>query len=125
MLIRDIALHLEANGLGTLNSDLFLADSPEEPGAMVTIYGTGGHPQDEPLSDVRPTVQIRTRADGHEAAEAKAWAVFNLLSIPGKAVIANGRKMIIRPMQPPTFLERDASRRVVFVFNLEIHTTRD
>ena len=126
MLIRDIALLLQSEGIGTLGADISLADRPDQPDDVITIYDTGGFPAELELPDLRRTAQISVRGKSYQAAHSRIWQIYKLLDRPEERLItANGRKMIARAMQPPTFIDRDASNRVLFVFNLQAWTGRD
>ena len=126
MLIRDIALLLQSEGIGTLGADIFLAYRPDEPDDVIAIYDTGGFPAEPELPDLRRTVQISVRGKSYAATYSRIWQMYRLLDRPEERLItANGRKMIARAMQPPTLLDRDASNRVLFVFNLQAWTGRD
>ncbi len=126
MLIRDIALLLQSEGIGTLGTDIFLAYRPDEPDEVISIYDTGGYPAELELPDLRRTVQILVRGKSYATTHSRIWQIYKLLDRPGeRLILANGRKMIARAMQPPTLLDRDAVNRVLFVFNLTIITRRD
>ena len=126
MLIRDIALLLQSEGIGTLGADIFLADRPDEPDDVIAIYDTGGFPAEPELPDLRRTVQISVRGKSYEATYSRIWQIYRLLDRPAERLItANGRKMIARAIQPPTFNKRDAANRITFVFNLQAWTGRD
>ena len=126
MLIRDIALLLQSEGIGTLGADIFLAYRPDEPDDVIAIYDTGGFPAEPELPDLRRTVQISVRGKSYEATYSRIWQIYRLLDRPAERLItANGRKMIARAIQPPTFNKRDAANRITFVFNLQAWTGRD
>lgn len=126
MLIRDIALLLQSEGIGTLGADIFLADRPDEPDDVIAIYDTGGFPAEPELPDLRRTVQISVRGKSYAATYSRIWQIYRLLDRPAERLItANGRKMIARAIQPPTFNKRDAANRITFVFNLQALTGRD
>lgn len=127
MLIRDIAQVLQANGIGTLGTDIFLGHLPASPDNVVVLYPTGGFAQDLPLPDVKMTAQVLVRDKSYQAGYERIWRIFNLLDGGEKRFLQapSGRKMVAQAMQPPFFLERDENSRSVFVFNLSIWTRRD
>lgn len=126
MLIRDIALLLQSEGVGTLGTDIFLGMRPDQPDDLVAIFDTGGFPAELEIPDLCRTVQVTVRGKSYATAHGRIWQVYHLLDRPDdRLVIANGRKMIARAMQPPTLLDRDATNRVMFVFNLQAWTGRD
>ncbi|AVX21597.1 hypothetical protein SAMN02745885_01654 [Carboxydocella sporoproducens DSM 16521] len=127
MLIRDIADLIQAGGEGTVGINIFLGQLPVDPDGAVAIYPTGGFKQTLPIPAVKATAQVIIRALGYEDAYNRAWRIFSLLDDGGKGnkISPSGREMVIKAMQPPFFLERDETGRVLFVFNIEIWTGRE
>lgn len=127
MLIRDIAEYLQANGVGSIGTNIFLGTRPDSPDNVVCLFPTGGFAQNLALDDVRMTVQVLVRDKSYPTCYNRIWQVFNLLDKTQNRLITapSGRKMVVRAMQPPFLLERDANNRVVFVFNAAVWTRRD
>lgn len=79
--------YLQAQGIGTLGTDLFLAVMPESPDAVVCIYETQGFAPVETMGAAafaveRPGLQVIARAarGDYPAARDAAVAVRNLLA---------------------------------------------
>jgi hypothetical protein len=67
-LVTDIATILNGDGVGTLGTDIFASKEPDSPDNCITIYNTGGLP-DECLSvtsdDEMCTFQVRVRNNSY------------------------------------------------------------
>jgi len=78
--LREIAEYLQAGGVGTIGSSLFIERLPDAPIAATALYATGGthaaHGSD-PLH--RPTLQILVRRETERAAMQAAKFIFSLL----------------------------------------------
>lgn len=127
MLIRDIAQIIEAKGIGTIGTDVFLGQLPPSPDAVVALFPTGGFAHDRPLPDVRMTAQVLVRDKSYQEGYERIWRIFNTLDGGGNRFLLapSGRKMVAQAMQPPLFLERDGNNRSIFVFNVSVWTRRD
>lgn len=127
MLIRDIAQILQAAGIGSIGSNIFLGQLPASPDNAVVLYPTGGYPQLLPLPDIKATAQVLVRDTNYQAGYSQIWQIFNLLDKGSSRFLQapSGRKMVVQAKQPPEFLERDESNRCIFVFNLDVWTDRD
>ena len=125
-MIRDIGTYLVAQGLANgISTDVFLDTRPDNPDDVISIFEYPGPPttiQD----DISRRVQIMVRNKSYASARAKAWAIFNLLDRPDDRIITvNGRRGWFKALQQPNKLDIDANNRVIFVFNLEVLTSRD
>ncbi|MCR4398935.1 MAG: minor capsid protein [Firmicutes bacterium] len=126
MLIQDIAAYLEVNGVGAVGADIFFGHLPDQPECAIALYPTGGFSQDLNLDDVRLTAQVLVRGRSYQEAYEKVWRTFNLLDRPAdRLIVANGRKMVVKAMQPPFFMNRDEANRFLFAFNVMVDTRRD
>lgn len=124
MLLDDIAMYLRAQGQ---SGEIAKGHRPDQPDNLIALFPTGGFAHDWSLPDVHATLQVLVRDKSYVSAYSRIWALYNLLDKPGgdRLVIAGGRRMVVRAMQPPAFLEFDANNRSVFVFNVAIWTSRD
>lgn len=72
-LLREVVTYLEAQGVGTFGTDLFIGFEPESPSNCVTFYPTGGRPPAASDEKEFPTMQVRVRntkyTDGYDKAE--------------------------------------------------------
>jgi hypothetical protein len=119
-LISELKAYLVSKGVTT---PIFLGYRPESPDKQVSLFDTGGEPPDEVLPDIKRTVQVSIRDTDQDKSSVTAWSLFAILENPENRVVKyNSRKMRIKAMQPPTFINYDTSQRAITVFNLEIDT---
>lgn len=126
-LSRDVGSYLISLGLAKgMGVDVFLNTRPDQPDNLISIFDTGGYPAELSIPNLRRTIQVMVRDMSYSAGRERIWALFKALDKPGNRVITmNGRKTHTRAMQPPVPIDRDASNRVLFVFNVEVVTSRD
>ena len=94
----------------------FLPDKPDD---CIRVRGYGGTPLPHLGKDNR-SVQFLFRATDAAVAHDAAWSVYRALDPPPVVTEAGGGKYIVRPKQPPFFLQRDVSSRSEYVFNASI-----
>jgi len=125
-LTRDVAAYLITQGqVTTIGTDIFLDVRPDTPDNLICVFEYAGEPSDI-QDDLSRRIQILVRNKSYTTARAKAWAIHGALDKPdARTLTMNGRRAWVRALQTPFKLETDASNRVVFVFNLEIRTSRD
>lgn len=75
MLIKDIALYLETQALGTLGTDLFYGNVPGKMEAGIVVLDTGGPQPDPDIPTKNPTFQVFIRAARYVTGDAKRNAV--------------------------------------------------
>ncbi|RIH93989.1 hypothetical protein Mgrana_00075 [Meiothermus granaticius NBRC 107808] len=107
----------------TVGTNLFLLEMPDQPdnAASLTPYGGGqgvlkgerGLPIDE-----LPRFQVRVRHRSPPIAEAWARSLYEALHVR-LSPVGSTPYLYLEPLQPPYYLEKDASRRTVYVFNVE------
>lgn len=126
-LTRDIATYLVSESLvNAIGTDIFLDARPDSPDNLVSIFDTGGFPAETSISDLKRTAQVLVRDTSYAVGREKIWAIYKAIDRPNNRVItANGRKMHIKAVQPPVLMDRDASNRTLFIFNVQIWTSRD
>ena len=122
LIIEDFGDYLESCGVGTLGEDMFLGIEREEPASQIIVRGTGGYILPSQTKETKPTFQIFVRDVNYEVGYKKVWEIFNLVN-DNPIVISNGRKMIIKPMQPPYPLGENEKNQSLFVFNIYIITS--
>jgi len=112
---------------------IVLEFQPDTPNALVVLREYGGGTQMRGRSKLDRSVQLLFRSDtptgtpnAAQTASADAWTVYRaLLPVPPVIVAAGGGKYTVRPMQAPFFLERDASLRSTYVFNVAVIAAPD
>jgi hypothetical protein len=123
----DLACYLRNTiGVGTaLGTDLFCNDMPDHPDDCISVYQYGGSPSNrghgpDTGSLENFSLQVNVRSTNAETAESVCYAIYKALDILAANVIVNSVTYTwLRPLHPPFLLERDQSRRCIYVFNLE------
>lgn len=126
MLLDELGLYLQAQGVGTLGTDLFTGTLPDAPDNAVAIYEYGGV---SPVSTLgpgqakfeRPRIQVLARATTYSAARSKIETVFKLLHGLANTSLSSVRYLLVEAVQSPFFMEKDANNRVKLACNFQIH----
>lgn len=120
----DIALYLAECGLGAFAGaaawSIAVSREPENPPEAITVYDTSGGP---PMPDIalrQPTIQIRVRGAGYEAAHAKAEAVFDVLTRETTREIGGHRYIGIWATSDIGSIGRDDNERHLLTMNFRI-----
>lgn len=79
LLIHQLAAWLEAEGEGTVGTDIFRFQRPSSPVACVSVHPTGGYPPDRYTERELPTAMLFARAASPDGALEKAYSLFNRL----------------------------------------------
>jgi len=122
-MLTDVHSYLSANGQGT---NLYIGSMPDAPDAVVGLFAYAGRPPAEVLDVAgvrreRPglQVQVRSAPNGYADAEARAYAIYRLLSV-ANATLGSGFYQEVRPITSPFSLGRDANRRVILAVNYAV-----
>ena len=120
-----IAIHLDANGVGTLGatSGWRLAANVEEatPDDAITVYDTGGSAPvlfDEQLT--APTIQVRTRSHDYAGAYDKQREAFGVLNAIINQVIDGNRYLGAWLTSDIIHIGRDENDRHLLTANYQI-----
>ena len=62
----DISSFLQAQGIGTEGTDLFISREPASPDMTITITDTGGFPPNPKYLRDEPTIQVRVRGNKND-----------------------------------------------------------
>lgn len=128
--IQDIAAELDARGIATLGTDLFLWAQPDGPDALVALFDYpgigGGYEQDHPAPAIeypRFTVNVR---DPHPAtAESRSRAIAGVLEAIRNQEISGRQFLAVRRVgSGGQMTGRDASDRYTYVTSYEATVTR-
>ncbi len=79
LLIDQLASWLQAQGQGTVGTDLFKLHRPTSPAALVSLHQQGGGGPDAYTGLRYPRILIAARAESQQAALTKAESLFSLL----------------------------------------------
>lgn len=128
-LLDEIAARLTAQGVGAVNSVIFMGSRavlPSGDGPYVSLIETGGldpaHTQNGTATE-RPTVQITTRAKDYPTARTKALAVYNALGGANglsNVTLSGTFYLRVKPRQSVTDSGLDESGRLRLVFNIDV-----
>lgn len=122
-ILDELATYLAANGVGTVETDIFeglMPDSPEAPDAVVALFEYPGGPVTAVNTVEQRSIQARTRALTYDAAKDKAELVFGLLHSMHEETLSGARFLLILAKQPPFSLGRDARQRHEFAVNFRV-----
>lgn len=114
--------YLAANGIGTVGTDLFLAQFPQHVLDGVAVVATGGTEATPVRGDYRLRFQVTSRHSNYATASAKAWDAYELLDSPDTPINLSGAVWVLgaKPIQPPLSLGLDDRERWRIVFNVEL-----
>lgn len=120
MLLDEIGNYLQAQGVGTIGTDLYLSQMPDQPDTALSIQETGGYPPDLHADIDYPTFQIMCRSMDYQTARSKAEDAFKVLHGLAETILGTRRYLLISAMQSPTYIGRDASMREMISTNYEV-----
>lgn len=126
--IEDLAQFLQDNDIGTMAEDLFIGVMTPEPDNQVMIIGTGGVEPNRYLPIEQPTVQVTVRNTDSNEAEAKAWAIYDLLhqKYDDLVLTAGGVDVMkVDAMQLPTPIGQDNESRHIYTVNFVFMVRRN
>lgn len=109
MLLPEVTAFLAAEGLGTVETDLFWAEMPATPDACGTVYEGGGSGPEMGLGSSavvveNPTVQIVFRGAPNDYSGPRAKAQLALAAMVGisvEQVLTGTKYLIVRALQQP------------------------
>jgi hypothetical protein len=127
MLLDEIGTYLQAQGVGTVGTDLFQGLMPDDVDAVVSIYETPGaspiYVHDDvtgiKLEQPRLAVWARGVREDYAAPRQKAEDVVTALAAVRNQTLSGTRYLRVRVTQPPFLLRRDDNDRVVIAANFE------
>jgi len=127
MLLTDMALYLEAQGVAKRGNDLFAGTRPEEPDQVLTVWeypGMAPEYQNDGASTgpvrERPQLQVMGRGKDYESVRAMVQSAWIALGRVTNQVINGTRYIEIRPSSSPALIGRDSNDRVLIGFNASI-----
>lgn len=118
-----IALILQAAGIGSFKVDIFVSKEPDSPDNCVTVYSTGGLPDDCLEPDERsseiPNFQVRVRNADYAAGHAVMEAIRAVLNKRKNTVTDSGGAVRITTWLTtlPHNIRRDTKNRPIRVAN--------
>lgn len=121
----EVGAYLEAEGVGTVGTDIFLGQLAHTPDDQVAVYEFEGavptfvHDAGVPISE-RPRIQAIARNESYSVGRTKIEAVYTALNKVANQALSATTYHRIFPLQPPFFLKRDENDRVLFACNFQV-----
>lgn len=119
MNIKNIAQYLQAQGHGTLYTDIFLSDVPDTPNNVIVINETGGVNPDTYLPTSSPTFQIYVRNLSYQSGYTKLKEIVaDLHQKANVQLVESGEYFYyIFLMGEPSSIGKDEKKRKEFTAN--------
>lgn len=124
-MLSDIGNYLQAQGIGTLGTNIFLGLIPDEPDNCVALFEYAGSPPDLHWNGEYPGLQVRVRNKSYAAARTKIGEVAKKLHGLHEQMLSGTRYLLIKARGSPEVLKRDNNNRVELFVNFEIIKERD
>jgi len=130
--LNDLAQLLEDEGVGTVETDIFMNRRPDAPDTCLTLTIYQGednrlHADTNIPADERLAVQVSARAPAYVDAETLADQAFTALHFRHRTLTSGRRYAWSKANQSPGYIGVDANDRKLIVFNLRLrrHRTTD
>lgn len=118
MMADDVADYLEAQGIGTVGTDIFIGHMPDSPANCIAVIQSGGEPPElvGQINDQieRPRLVVRVRNTSYASGAAKANSVLKALHTAGEVSLNGHRYLFIRAVGSVNQLGRDHELRSLF-----------
>lgn len=119
-MLSDIGNYLQAQGIGTLGTNIFLGLMPDEPDNCIALFEYAGSPPDLHWSGEYPGLQVRVRNKSYAAARTKIGEAMTALHGLHEQTLSGTRYLLIKARGSPEVLKRDNNNRVELFVNFEI-----
>ena len=125
MVVEELAAFLVAQGLATLNADLWLHVMPDEPDdAAVIIEYAGDEPDfvqnDRKVELEHPRIQVAVRGELPEVTRLRAEQIYQSLMKIDNELLSGTRYLSCVPVDTPAMLGRDESGRFMSTINFRV-----
>lgn len=123
MLTRQIAQYLAANGIGTLDTNIFYESLPSAPNAAVAVFSTGGFESSVVHGYDDPTIQIRVRDTSPTGAYNRIGAIYSLLQGLNHTNLITGGIRVIQAQaiqSHPENIGKDEQGRIEYTMNYRL-----
>jgi hypothetical protein len=124
MLLDDIAAYLQAQGIGTVGTDIHKGFLPDQPDDLVALFEYAGSPTELTMCDApaleRPGLQVRVRNRTYPAARATIAAAVDALHGLADVTLDGTRYLLIRANQSPASIGLDQNNRSELVCNFNV-----
>jgi hypothetical protein len=122
-LVYQVALILQAAGAGTFKTDIFVGKEPDSPDDCITLYDTGGIPDDcldrTSRGAEQPNFQVRVRSNNYLIGHAIMNIVRTTLEKKKNTVTDSGGTVSIDTWLTtlPNNIQRDTKNRAILTAN--------
>ena len=124
-MLAEIGAYLATKSVGTVGTDIFLGQMPDQPDNCIALFEYAGSPPDLHWNGEYPGLQVRVRNKSYAAARSKIREVMAALHGLHEQTLSGTRYLLIKARGSPEILKRDASNRIELVLNFEIIKERD
>mgnify|MGYP001334878852 FL=1 len=124
-MLNDIGTYLQAQGVGTVETDIFLGLMPDQPDNCIALFEYAGSPPDLHWNGEYPGLQVRVRNKSYAAARTKIGEAMTALHGLHEQTLSGTRYLLIKARGSPEVLKRDNNNRVELFVNFEIIKERD
>lgn len=122
--IDDIGEYLQAQGIGTLATDIFYTKFPAQPYNCIILMGQAGQSTKTTLNKTmtleRPELGIRVRNQDDVTADAKAKAIYDLLNLTFNTTLGSTRFKSIRAIAPHFPAGQDKNENFLYSINFSL-----
>ncbi|MCM8901325.1 minor capsid protein [Caldicoprobacter algeriensis] len=125
VLLDDIALYLQQQGVGVIGTDIFKGQMPAAPDNCIALFEYAGEPPDLHWPGEYPSLQAMVRNKSYAAGREKIEQIKDALHGLSETVINGHRYLLIQARQSPFFLERDENARAIFVCNFRVMKAKE
>ena len=125
MVVDELAAFLVAQGLATLNVDLWLHVAPDEPDELAFIIEYAGDEPDYVQNDRSveleyPRIQIGVRGSQPEVTRLRAEQIYQSLMKIDNELLSGTRYLSCLPVDTPAMIGRDESGRFLSTINFRV-----
>lgn len=119
-MLKEIGTYLATKSIGTVGTDIFLGQMPDQPDSCIALFEYAGSPPDLHWNGEYPGLQVRVRNKGYAAARTKIGEAMTALHGLHETVLGGTRYLLVKARGSPEVLKRDANNRVELFVNFEI-----
>ena len=119
-MLAEIGAYLAQKSIGTVGTDIFLGQMPDQPDSCIVLFEYAGSPPDLHWNGEYPGLQVRVRNKSYAAGRAKIEEVVTELHGAHELTLNGTRYLLIKARGSPEVLKRDNNNRVELFVNFEI-----
>ena len=119
-MLAEIGAYLAQKSIGTVGTDIFLGQMPDQPDSCIVLFEYAGSPPDLHWNGEYPGLQVRVRNKSYAAGRAKIKEVVTELHGVHELTLNGTRYLLIKARGSPEVLKRDNNNRVELFVNFEI-----